>query len=121
MTRDITPKGRAVLDAAGIKPKPFPHERPRWKASEQELREFERMADGEELPEQEPPKPKPLPITLGAPTLRNDSQFFGAAGMNGVTASWQQIKDRKCSLIAKWRREHSGRDGLNGSKRSYAT
>jgi hypothetical protein len=60
---DITPKGRAVLDAAGIKPKPFPHERPRWKASEQELREFERMADGEELPEQEPPKPKPLPIT----------------------------------------------------------
>jgi hypothetical protein len=92
MDRELSAKARAMLDARGVKPtKAFPHERPKWKTTDADLRMFERIAKGEELSET-------VNVTLAAPHLATRADFSA----NGAL-SWQAMKDRKCSLIAKWR------------------
>jgi hypothetical protein len=71
MDREISAKARAssTPEASSLR-RLFPHERPKWKATDADLRMFERIAKGEE----------PVNVTLAAPTFRNESRFFGAAG-----------------------------------------
>jgi hypothetical protein len=73
---------------------------------------FEHMANGSDLAEK-------VDVTLGAPTFRNESKIFGGEKIR--VGSWQATKNRKCSLIAKWRsngREHSGLEESKGCSRA---